>query len=259
MTNSNAAHWYPTAAYLYVLHLDDPALAWEYLRRNPDYGREWIQQRGADTQCAARRWGLRSLVNPACDAREVQPDWTSEPHRVVHVGPDNDTDSEARFHIWHLPGRKCLTYDGERLVLTCQLPHRILRVAISTALEDGMTYAFSVPAGAGLHRRWRTTEGELALFDETYIEPAAVATRRPGRTALLHSRSLQALDGLLAGASQRSVAEALFGETTVAKHWHDDGELRAQVRRVIRRGKVLMHGGYRRLLPMNATRKGRSH
>ena len=25
-------HWYPTAAYLYVLRLDALALAWEYLR-----------------------------------------------------------------------------------------------------------------------------------------------------------------------------------------------------------------------------------
>ena len=31
------AHWYPTAAYLYVLCLDTLALAWEYLRRHPDY------------------------------------------------------------------------------------------------------------------------------------------------------------------------------------------------------------------------------
>ena len=37
MTDRSAEHWYPTAAYLYVLHLDGPALAWEYLRRNFDY------------------------------------------------------------------------------------------------------------------------------------------------------------------------------------------------------------------------------
>ena len=29
--------WTAVAAYLYVLHLDSPALAWEYLRRNPPY------------------------------------------------------------------------------------------------------------------------------------------------------------------------------------------------------------------------------
>ena len=43
------------------------------------------------------------------------------------------------------------------------------------------------------------------------------------------------------------VAEHLFGRVAVAKQWYDDSDLRAQVRRVIRRGKVLMRGGYRRL------------
>ena len=38
------AHWYPTAAYLYVLGLDALALAWEYLRRHPDYRLEWLHR-----------------------------------------------------------------------------------------------------------------------------------------------------------------------------------------------------------------------
>ena len=36
MADRSAEPWYATAAYLYVLHLDGPALAWEYLRRHPD-------------------------------------------------------------------------------------------------------------------------------------------------------------------------------------------------------------------------------
>ncbi|MCV6302477.1 transcriptional regulator domain-containing protein, partial [Pseudomonas aeruginosa] len=42
MTDRSSQHWYPTAAYLYTLHLDGPALAWEYLRRNPSYRRDWL-------------------------------------------------------------------------------------------------------------------------------------------------------------------------------------------------------------------------
>ena len=38
------AHWYPTAAYLYVLCLDTLALAWEYLRRHPDYRLDWLRR-----------------------------------------------------------------------------------------------------------------------------------------------------------------------------------------------------------------------
>jgi hypothetical protein len=44
------------------------------------------------------------------------------------------------------------------------------------------------------------------------------------------------------------VAEVLFGITAVAERWYNDGDLRAQVRRLIRRGQTLMDGGYHRLL-----------
>ena len=33
----------PTAAYLYVLSLDAPARAWEYLRRNAGYLQDWTK------------------------------------------------------------------------------------------------------------------------------------------------------------------------------------------------------------------------
>ncbi|WP_187442543.1 DUF2285 domain-containing protein [Enterobacter hormaechei] len=70
--------------------------------------------------------------------------------------------------------------------------------------------------------------------------------------ALLELHTLQALDATLAGASLREVAEGLFGADAVAADWHKDSALRARVRRLVRRGDELMHGGYRRLaqLPM---------
>lgn len=42
MADRSADSWYPPAAYLYVPHLDGLALAWEYLRRHPDYRRDWL-------------------------------------------------------------------------------------------------------------------------------------------------------------------------------------------------------------------------
>jgi hypothetical protein len=257
MADSSAVHWHPSAAYLYVLHLDGPALAWEYLRRNPEYRRAW-QRHQRRPQHEAHRWGLRLLEDPARDARDAHADWFPDPSSVVQVYPDADPTADALlFQLWHIPGRKHLTHDGKRLVLTTQLVDRMLRMAISPALEDGMAYAYAVRAGCQLRERWRVIEAELAMLDIAKVHCTAIATARPSRTSMLHMRTLQALDGTLAGASQRGVAEVLFGITAVAERWYDDGDLRAQVRRLIRRGQTLTGGGYHRLLQLGRAAQGR--
>ena len=257
MADSSAVHWHPSAAYLYVLHLDGPALAWEYLRRNPEYRLAWQHHRHRP-QHEAQRWGLRLLEDPARDARDAHPDWFPDPSSVVQVYPDADPTADALlFQLWRFPGRKHLTHDGKRLVLTTQLVGRMLRMAISPALEDGMAYAYAVRAGYQLRERWHAIEAELAMLDAAKVHCTAITTGRSGRTSMLHMRTLQALDGTLAGASQRGVAEVLFGITAVTERWYDDSDLRAQVRRLIRRGQTLMGGEYRHLLQLGNAAQGR--
>lgn len=260
MADSVGAHWHPMAAYLYVLHLDGPALAWEYLRRNPDYRRDWLRRRSSGEDILAQPWGLRALENPSSDARDVQISWLTDLDRLVQLCPVTGVSAGPdAFDLWRLPGHKRLTHEGDRLAMTCELAGHVLRAAIPTALEDGMAYAYAVRAGSRLGERWRAVEKDLALWEAAGAEPAAIARRRPGQAALAHPRVLQALDGILAGATHRAVAEVLFGCSTVAERWVEDSDLRAQVRRLIRRGKMLMRGGYRRLLHAGTPGKGRSH
>ena len=61
----------PIAAYLYVVSLDGQGRAWEYLRRNDGYLRDWARhgrsRRAGDATRAARRaepWGLRFPGRP---------------------------------------------------------------------------------------------------------------------------------------------------------------------------------------------------
>jgi len=54
-----ATDWRPAAAYLYVLHLDAVALAWEYLRRNSHYRRDWKEFGQRHPAYDARNWRLR--------------------------------------------------------------------------------------------------------------------------------------------------------------------------------------------------------
>lgn len=238
------AHWYPTAAYLYVFWLDALALAWEYLRRHPDYRLDWLRRhRWPDT---AHRWGLRLLEDPALDARDAHPAWLPGHAAVVQLYPDVDPPQDAAtFAFWRIPGHKQLLHDGKGLALIARSPGHCLRFALAAGLEDGMAVAYA-------HR------GEAAAPTRGHALQAALAAAkpRPTPTALLELHSLQALDATLAGASLREVAEGLFG-VDAAADWYSDGGLRSKVRRLVRRGDALMRGGYRHLAQLPPLEKGR--
>jgi hypothetical protein len=236
MADRSAEPWYPTAAYLYVLHLDGPARAWEYLRRNPDYRLDWLRRHRLPD--AAHVWGLRLWEDPALDARDAHPVWFPDPDGTLQLYPDADPPPNATpFAFWRIPGHKQLTYDGKRLTLMARWPGDCLRLALAPGLADGMAFAYAIRAGATPRARLRA----LAA-----VTPAAAARARPTPAALLQLHTLQALDAALAGASLREIAQGLFGADAAAG-WHTDGGLRSRLRRLIQRGQSLTRGGYRRL------------
>lgn len=247
MAELSSDHWHPSAAYLYVLHLDGLALAWEYLRRDPGYQRDWLRRQHHPD--IAQRWGLRLLEDPGQDARNAHPAWFPDHDTVVQLSPDADPPPDAvAFDFWRIPGHKQLIHDGRRLVLVARHPGCCLRLALAPALEDGMAYVYAIRACQTSCASYRTLAGELDKLQEASdTMPAGVAKPRPSPSSLLELHTLQALDGTLAGASLRTVADVLFGSDAVAEGWHADGDLRARVRRLVQRGKKLMLGGYRRL------------
>ncbi|MBM2765039.1 DUF7011 domain-containing protein [Burkholderia anthina] len=246
MADRSTYAWYPTAAYLYVLHLDGPALAWEYLRRHPDYRRDWLRRRGQPQ--TAQAWGLRLLEDPALDARDAHPTWFPDHDGVLQLYPDADPPPDAAlFEFWRIPGHKHLTHDGKRLVLVSRWPGCCMRLALAPGLADGMAYLYAVRACASSCASYRTITAELNKLVTADGAVPAAARSRPAPAALLELHTLQALDATLAGASLREVAEGLFGIEAVAVNWYADGGLRSRVRRLVRRGQSLMRGGYRRL------------
>lgn len=258
MAELSSDHWHPSAAYLYVLHLDGPALAWEYLRRDPDYRRDWLRRHRHPE--LAQSWGLRLLEDPDQDARDAHPAWFPDHDTVVQLYPDADPPPNAdHFEFWRIPGHKQLIYDGRRLMLVVRQPGCCLRLALSPALEDGMAYVYVIRACQVPCVRYRALAGELDKLLETgETTPAGVVKPRPSPSSLLELHTLQALDGTLAGASLRTVANVLFGADAVTAGWHADGDLRARVRRLVQRGKKLMRGGYRRLAQLPPLEQGRS-
>ena len=236
------APWRAAAAYLYVLELDGPALAWEYLRRNPTYRTAWLGARRGQRSAMALRWGLRVDIDPRLDARDARPAWLDAEDAIPHLRPASrrPTSNDAVFDLWRLPGRKAVLHAGSDLIVSAGSKHH-LRVSLSPALTDGGSYRLSLPMGGD------AATASILLKTLQGKDSSLPVAQHVSRLDPLHMRRLQALDASQAGCSQRRVAEALFGADAVDGHWHADSHLRAQVRHILSRAKALMDGGYLRL------------
>ena len=181
----------------------------EYLRRHPDYRRDWLRRRRRPE--AAARWGLRLLEDPALDARDAHPAWFPDHDAVVQLYPDADPPPNAdAFEFWNVPGRKHLIHDGTRLVLVSRWPGCCVRLALAPGLEDGMAYLYAIRACATPCARYRAFAAELdTLAVVTGAAPAAAARSRPTPAALLELHTLQVLDAtrgrVLARGGRRAV------------------------------------------------------
>ena len=146
------------------------------------------------------------------------------------------------FDPWRVPGRKRLVLGDAGLTLLAEVSAQRLRVSLADDLTSGAAYTCAVPLGPSLRGQLDAFNAQAQAIDGRV--PAAASVRVASRAALLHLRALQALDGAQAGASHRDIAQALFGLEAVVHRWHDDGELRAQVRHLLRRAEAYMKGGY---------------
>ena len=245
--------WTCSAAYAYTLHLEPGSRAWEYLRRNPRYVRDWVRYRRNASHRIAARWGLGALVDPQLDARQVSPVWSIAAPSPVTLVRDETCVQRKRamvaelFSLWRHAGRKSLFEDGGglRLVVCCLSQEVQLR--LGDDLASGDRFAYQIPAAGEIQAAWAALTAFRALIPASGSEREP-SLRRPNRADLLHVRALQVLDGLAAGASQRELAVALFGSAAVARGWQPDGAFRAQVRYLIRRARALMEWEYRALI-----------
>jgi len=243
--------WQPTAAYLYTLTLDRESLAWEYLRRNRHYLRHWAAWGYQAPVPIAEFWGLRSLEDPARDARAASPVWFDVPNPTqpsLHLSAHPR--STRTFDLWAIPGFKDLMHDETGWRLTVRDGRQTLRLVIPAEMSHGTAFAITVPADGEALPTLRAAQQFLASLDSAQTRKPIPRARlgRPTPEQTAHARTLQALDGKAAGATHREIACALFGSRDVFERWTTNSELRAQIRHLLRRGQAFVEGGYRRFL-----------
>ncbi|KZB56359.1 DUF2285 domain-containing protein [Thalassospira xiamenensis] len=141
----------------------------------------------------------------------------------------------------------------QHLLLSDQYRHLQIVISEGTLLEGPVRLRFII---SGMKR---LKEQALALqrfhaFYRTGQFPSALypIERRAPRWRMM----LQAWDGRQAGASQREIAEVLYGHRTVAEDW-SAGFLRTRVQRLLRGADRLVHGGYLDILQGRSGMSGR--
>jgi hypothetical protein len=241
-----------------VKDLDRSALAWEFLRRNPEFRQHYtsvlerIGSKAVSEEDAlaelCHRWGCLTLRDPRlADSGPIL--WCPElvavgvtlvaaPERFskAHELSVSDVD-DACADLQCADGRQVVLRDPDG-------DHRFWlrnigigdRLAGLVVLDD--KFALRVAALRRLQRR-------LAGRSPGPLPRAWQLTRRHRRRLIL---MLRAFDGHLACASYREIADALFGAEAVTRYVWKTSSIRAQTIRLVKDAIRMTKGGYRRLL-----------
>lgn len=136
---------------------------------------------------------------------------------------------------------------GEHLALTDGLRRIRLDVREGTLLGGASArLTYDLAGLRGVEPRILTLRRFLALWKHRrFVRTLFPPERRLGRWL----DQLRVADALDVGASQREMAEALFGAARVRDEWHGSSDsLRSRVRRLVREARRMAGGGYRDLL-----------
>jgi len=178
------------------------------------------------------------------------PLWDTEhcPHvlRLLVVGSLSPRELARAPAIGFRPSREVLLSDGTAH-LAFGRADRSLQIRLGPLHTDGPPrLVVELPTKSGDTSAWLNALARYSRLRATgQIDEQVPIDPRGSRLFMI----MRALDGSLAGRSQREVAAMLFGPQRVEADWRDPGQhIRDRVRRAIRRGYTLMKGGYLELL-----------
>lgn len=178
-----------------------------------------------------------------------RPDTLIDRVRLEPARPNDPT--LVRFEPWMWPGTKIVCVDDSGTHLLVERAERTHRLWLPAGLPDpGIALAAIIELDEYAPQR---TAAALAFWRDLVAPPPRRRAAQPRAVvirgdAMRRVMMLRALDGHLAGASHRAIADELFGAERVATEAWRTSSLRAQAIRLIDLGLRLMRGGYRDLL-----------
>lgn len=230
--------WRRAEDYADLESLDLASLAWEFLRRNPQYR---LQHAGwaAGARGPPAGWGLRFPVDPDLDARAAPLFWRAEA-APAHVLPlvESLLGGATRADLVRLSVARREARDGLHLRFA-----NGLQALVPAELSPDTPLA----AGAALDAALAARLTGLGALERLLARrpPAPDPLSSPGRRRMVWMA--RALDARAQGAPYRQVAERILGREVEAAAWRT-ASARDVAIRLCRAARRLMGGGYRGLL-----------
>ncbi len=257
------ADWRTPAAYLPLQQYDRAGFAWEIVRRNPDYGREyqWLGDRGPAADAAmsdqfAKRWGLRFHSDPQLELDQQPIFWLPEVlPTVLQVQPARPELAIDPLDLGPMltdPGTEIHQF-GSREDVVITRPDGVHRLwldhydAEAMAIVIPIDRLFEHRAAAALYF-WRALKGL-----RPGAEPMPLSAFARGQLILV----LRLLDAEHDGASEREMAQVVLNAKAENRRAWITSEDRSRLKRLLARGHKLLAGGYFRLLNPAPRRPGR--
>ena len=238
----NPSLWNKPGAYDYFDELALDGLAWECLRRNAEYRRDYAAIAGntpADT--IAQHWGLRVLLNPETTARDNSVFWTP-PLTSADILLSSVTvpANSPPLSIPVLPSGS----DATGQFASVGSGPSELHLSFLDAPRPDAALCIVIPLDADMPDRIEAVRRLWQLMNS-----GAAPDQRLTRERRLRLRAmLRACDGRASGATVREIAQDLFGGDRIADELWSSSPLRYATLRLIRDGQHMIHGGYRDLL-----------
>jgi hypothetical protein len=256
-----------TAAYAYTATLSRSSWAWEFLRREAAFRRAAMASvalpkiwRDHDATLVyelprrtpeAESWGLHFLPDPTLPGGDAPLFWLPSIYRnklVARPSPP-EAGSDSPLRLPDIPGRKSLLRTAEGCVKLAIEGHSFAALIAFegklAVLPEALILTVEHGGISDLDTRLRALQAFIDYCRGSFRPAPSERGFGPQRL----KDALIALDGKLAGASLRQIAEMLFGPEPVARDWnHGSGITRERARRAVRRGVALMTGGWRDLL-----------
>ncbi|MES2255541.1 MAG: DUF2285 domain-containing protein [Pseudomonadota bacterium] len=256
----HSVDWQKRECYQNLLMIPRRAWAWEILRRNRDFANVWARVDSSPASIARSRasiikacnealleWDCLWADDPGLGCSDATVFWNPRACSSVLRMRALEPSGAAAFELSQIvvPSVLLETRDGMQHVLFRQGSRNLQLVVTGMSIRRPVTLTADVFSSAlkpqirslsCFHDLLRTGD----LLDRYFLADA-----RGARFMLI----LQALDGWCAGASQREIAIALYGADRVKSLWNDPrSHMRDRVRRIIRRARFLLNGGYRSFL-----------